>query len=780
MSNRTVIFGLTWPLIIAIIISGLLIGIFVSLYFGSKLPMDIPVSKVATIIYDVNGEEITRLFLENRIEVDIDRIPKLMKDAIISVEDQEFYTHRGINFKAILRALWVDIRSGEYQQGASTITQQLAKNALLTHEKKLSRKIKEALIAINIERTLTKEEILEQYLNYIYFGHGRYGVEAAAQWYFNKSIWELELHQFALLAGIVKGPEIYSPYKDPKAALKRRSIVLNSMLEMGFITKEEMDAANKKPLDVFPLRANRRKAPYFVDYIIQELVKKYNFTEEILYTRGYKIYTTLDLNLQSAAEEAFTELPTAKEPDKNGVTQPQAALVALDPKNGHIRAMIGGRDFQNTQLNRAVMAYRQPGSAIKPFVYIAAIDSGKFTPASVLIDEPVEYPAGKDENGEDTFWTPQNYDKTYQGPLRLREALKHSINTIAVKLVDELGPSAVIRTGQKMGLTSLITSGEKNDLGYSSLALGGLTKGVTPMEIAAAYTPLANRGIYSEPMAILKVIDDHNQTVVENIPHRQVVLKETTAYLITDMLKDAVEEGTGKRARLDRPAAGKTGTTSDYTNAWFVGYTPDLLASIWIGNDSQAVPLKIDGYNIGSATAARIWGIFMRKALADKPITDFTPPQGIRFGVKICAQSGLQATPFCPEVITEIFIEGTEPTTSCNLHSETAPLASTITLEICLDSGQLATPDCPRERVVRKTYWVTTGLEIKDETPLPTEKCRYHGRENEVTVSICTESGLLATPFCPVEAVFTQTFKEGEEPTLYCNKHLPNRNRRHH
>src|SRR5690554_1325878 len=777
--NRSIIFGLTWPMIIAIIICGLLIGVFTTLFFGAKIPTTIPDSKVATIIYDINGEEITRLFLENRIEIGIDRIPKQMSNAIIAVEDQEFYTHRGINFKAILRALWVDLRSGEYEQGASTITQQLAKNALLTHEKTLTRKIKEALIAINIERTLTKEEILEQYLNYIYFGHGRYGVEAAAQWYFQKSISELKLHQFAMLAGIVKGPELYSPYKNPEAALQRRAIVLKAMAEMGFITEEEKEAANTKPLDVIPSQANRRKAPYFVDYIIQEMKKQYNYIEVMLYTNGYKIYTTLDLKVQNAAEQAFTNLPTAEKPDGNGVTQPQAALLAMDPKNGHIKAMIGGRDFQNTQLKRAVKAHRPPGSDMKPFVYIAAIDSGKFTPASVLIDEPVEYPASEDEEGEKLFWTPQNYEKTYQGPMRLRDALKHSVNTIAVKLVDELGPSRVVSTAKKMGLTSLITSGEKNDLGYSSLALGGLTKGVTPMEIAAAYTPLANRRIYSEPLAILKVVDGKNQTIVENIPHRQVVLKETTAYVITDLLKDAVENGTGRRAQIGRPVAGKTGTSSDYTNAWFVGYTPDLLASFWIGNDSQAIPLRIKDRNIGSATAAHLWGVFMRKALDGEPISDFTPPQGVNFGVKICSQSGLLATPYCPEVINELFIEGAEPTETCNLHSETS-LASTITLEICLDSGQLATADCPRERVVRKTYWATTGLEVKEETPLPTEKCQYHGMEKEVTVSICTESGLLATPFCPAESVITQTFKEGEEPTLYCNKHFPNRNRRNY
>lgn len=775
MLSRNKIFGLSWPVIITIIFSGLIIGIIAGFIFGFRIPDEPPEPKVATIIYDCHGEEITRLFQENRIEISFDRIPLALKNAVISVEDTEFYKHKGINFKAIIRALWVDLMHQSWKEGASTITQQLAKNALLTQKKTISRKIKEALIAINMERTLTKDEILERYLNYIIFGHGKYGVEAASLFYFNKHVWDLELHQVALLAGVLRSPENYSPYKNPERAIARRSLVLNKMVEHNYLTREEAEEAKKKPLDTFPLQTNRREAPYFVDYVVQELINKHGFDEETLYTLGYRIYTTLDLKMQKAAMQALTDLPTA-EPDERNVTQPQAAIVALDPTNGQIKAMVGGRDYVNTQLNRATMAYRQPGSAIKPFVYTAAIDSGNYTPATIFVDEPVKYPDGYDDDGVEKFWTPTNYDKTYRGPLRLREAFEDSINTIAVKLVEELGPSRVVQTAKKMGVTSLLTSGKINDLGYSSLALGGLTKGVSPLELATAYTPLANRGIRSEPIAILKVMNDENHVIIENIPSREVALRETTAYMMTDLLKGVVERGTGRRANIGRPAAGKTGTTSEYTNGWFVGYTPELLATVWIGNDSQVKPLVFGDRTIGSGTAAEIWGKFMRQALEGKPITDFTPPSGMSFGVEICAQTGLASTPFCPEVLHETFISGTEPTERCNIHWEIGA-GSLLRLEICLDTGLLATPDCPRERVVSKTYEATTGLEINEHTPLPTETCYLHGKEEEVIVSICSESGLLATSFCPKESVINMSFKKGEEPTIYCDQHLPSRYR---
>jgi len=780
MARRSTVFGFTWTLVIIVILAGLLTGTLAGVFFSARIPVEPPEPKAATIIYDINGREITRLFQEHRIPVALDQVPQLMKDATIAVEDHEFYKHRGINFKAILRALWVDIMAGEWAEGGSTITQQLAKNALLSHQKTIRRKVQEALIAINLERRLTKDEILERYLNEIYFGHGAHGIETAAQRFFDKHIWELELHQFALLAGLPRGPDLYSPYFEPERALGRRAWVLNRMVTTGFISEEQAEAAKNMPLDVVPMAGIQRRASYFVDYIVQELTQKHGFDQEALYTQGYKIYTTLDLELQDKAEKTLADNLPAGEADENGVIQPQAAVVTLDPTNGQIRVMIGGRDFQNTQLNRAARAYRQPGSAIKPFLYTAAMDGGDFNPATVMIDEPIEFemdPVEGSGQEEEWIWAPRNYGDVYLGPVRLREALENSINIIAVKLVEEMGPARVMDYARKMGLTSLITSGPASDLNFSSLALGGLSKGVTPIEITAAFTPLANRGVFSEPIALLKVTNAQGHTVLENNPQRRVVLSETTAYLMTDLLKGVIENGTGWRANIGRPAAGKTGTSSDNTNAWFVGYTPELLTTVWIGNDRQSDPLVVDGVRLSSAHAAQMWGAFMRQALRDKTITDFSPPAGISFGVEICAESGLLATPYCPETIPETFIAGTEPEESCPIH--TLPDLPAITsLQICLDSGQLATEHCPPERVVYKNYWTTTGLEIWDGTPMPQEKCRIHGIEEKVVVKICTESGLLATPFCPPEKVVTQTFTKGEEPTFSCNVHLPPRMQR--
>lgn len=758
--NRLKVSTITW-----FIIGGLLAGALVGLLIGFTIPTEPPAPKAATIIFDVHQKEVARLFVENRIPIPFERIPKTMKNAIIAVEDREFYKHGGINFRSIARAFLVDLQHREFSQGASTITQQLARNVLLTQQKTVGRKIKEIFIALNLERNFTKDEILEKYLNQIYFGHGAWGIESASELYFGKHINELKLHQYALLAGLPRGPGVYSPYLDRKAALFRRSQVLQAMTDTGYITQSEADKAKHKPLDIVPLQANKGHAAYFIDYILQQMKQQYGLSEEAIYTQGLQIYTTLDNDVQAAAENAVVKL-AADKADALGVIQPQCALVAIDPKNGYIKAMIGGRDFRNTQLNRAVLAHRQPGSAIKPFVYTTAIDSEQFTPSTILEDEPISYANG---------WSPHNYDGKFRGPITLREALKNSVNIIAVKLVEQLGPSRVAAYAKRMGLTSLVTSGPSNDMNLASMALGGLTQGVTPLELASAYTPLANQGIYSEPLAILQVRDDHGNVLFENAPKKRVVLREETAYLMDDMMRGVIEEGTGQRAQIGRPAAGKTGTTSDYTNAWFVGFTPDLLAAVWIGNDSQRLPVKVNGVVLSSSAAAGIWGDFMRVALENTPPSDFVPPSNIVTGVEVCTLSGMLATPSCPDIRTESFIAGTEPKDVCNVHGSGATAeAETIALDICLDSGAIATPDCPRERVVHRTYWKLTGKEVRDGTPIPTQKCPIHSQNHLVTVRVCTESGLLATPYCPKDEVVTKDFQDGEQPTAYCNIHFKN------
>jgi len=775
MGKLSTPFGLSWRLIMIILVSGLLLGTAAGIIFGSKIPDNPPPPVEATIIYDLNGEVIQRLFQENRIPVDFDQVPDMMKKAVIAVEDPDFYNHRGIKIKAILRAVWVNFWAWDFKQGGSTITQQYAKVSLLTHEKTISRKVKEWFFAINLERNLSKNEILERYLNHIYFGNGAHGVEAAAQRYFNKHIWELDLPQFALLAGVIRSPGYYCPFKNPENALDRRSFVLDKMVENNHISVEEATLARQTPLDVESQGSRNRNAPFFVDHIIQELTTKLNLlSDEDLYTQGYRIYTTLDLKMQAYAEEAVEGLPTG-EPDKSGVTQPQIAFVAMDPTNGYIKAMIGGREWQNTQLNRATKAHRQPGSCMKPFVYTAAIDSHRFTSASVLVDEATEYPNG--DNPEP--WIPRNFSRTYQGPVLLRRALEDSLNTISVRLTDQLGVSTVFKTAQKMGLKSLLSSGQLNDIALSPLSLGALTKGVTPLELTAAYTPLANKGIYSEPLAILKVTDSQGRVLLENSPDRHVVIREAVAYVVTDMLKGVIENGTGRRAQIGRPAAGKTGTSDQDTNAWFVGYTPELIAGVWIGNDSQALPLIINNTKITSGYAAGIWGDFAKRVLAKTPITDFPFPSGVTPNIEVCAETGYLASAYCPETIRELFITGTEPTDSCPTHAA-SDLGSKISLQVCLDSEALATTFCPSERVITKTYWAVTGTETNDGSPMPTENCPLHGetQAEEIVVEVCNESGLLATPFCPFEAVETHSFTPGEEPTLPCNLHS-GRNRRH-
>lgn len=746
-----------------IIIGGIVAGSVIGLFIGFNIPTEPPPPKAATIIYDIHQRELARLFVENRVPIPFERIPKTMKNAIIAVEDREFYKHGGINLRSIVRALLVDIRERDFSQGASTITQQLARNAMLSQKKTIRRKIKEIFIAFNLERNFTKDEILEKYLNQIYFGHGAWGVESAAQTYFGKHIWELKLHQYALLAGLPKGPGYYSPYVDRKAALYRRAQVLEAMAVTGYISRSEAAAASRRPLDVIPLNSHNRRAAYFVDYILQEMLQNYHLSEEAIYTQGLQIYTTLDNKIQEAAESAIKNIP-ADQPDALGVIQPQGAIVAIDPKTGYIKAMVGGRDFQNTQLNRAVRAYRQPGSAIKPFVYAAALDSERYSPSSVVVDEPIIYPN----------WRPHNSDGKFRGAITLREALAYSVNMVSIKLVEDLGPGRIAAYARRMGLTSLVTSGPKNDLNLASMALGGLTKGVTPLELAAAYTPFANQGIYSEPIAILQVLDEQGNVLFENTPRKRVVLREETAYQMTDMLRGVINHGTGARAQIGRPAAGKTGTSSDYTNVWFVGYTPDLVAAVWIGNDSQNKPIRVKGSVLTSSVAASIWGSFMRSALRSTPASDFLSPyrHNVASGTEICTDSGMLATPNCPNIRIENFAAGSEPTQPCNLHGNgNANETETIGVDICTDSGGLATPECPRSHVIHKIFLKTSGKAVDDGTQLPTERCFIHGHSRMVTVRICIETGQLATPYCPKDQVLSKRFYESDQPTTYCHLH---------
>ncbi|HOB43905.1 MAG TPA: PBP1A family penicillin-binding protein [Bacillota bacterium] len=618
-----------------------------------------------TVIYDAGGQVLTRLMVENRAWVPLSSVPSDLVNAIVAVEDHTFYDHHGISLRRIAGALWHDLKHMSPDQGGSTITAQLARNVFLSQEKTIDRKIWEALYAFQLERRYTKDEILEYYLNWIYMGHGVYGVEAASQLYFGKPVTELSLGQCALIAGLAKGGEVYSPYKNMEAALQRRQIVLKRMADVGYISPEEASIAADEPVKLVGLKESGNTVGKYVRYMVRDyLTGKYG--KDAVYRGGLTVKTTIDLKAQQAAEQAFTSLlPTGRIEEREGysLTYPQCALVAIDPQTGAIRALVGGRG--EDEYNRATKAMRSPGSSMKPFVYTAAIDSG-YTPATTMVDEPISYPMG-----DGSMWSPKNYNGKYNGVMTLRQALEQSTNTIAVKLAKELGPETVIHYAKKMGITSLVERGAKNDKGLA-LALGGLTQGITPIEMAQAYSVLANGGVKVTPYLVTEVRDANGVVLESHGPNREIVLDERTAYIMADMMKGVITSpnGTGKRADIGRPAAGKTGTADSNTDAWFVGFTPDLAAAVWIGEDTLR-EMRYPNYGVvGSGKAAEIWGSFMKQALAGTAPRDFTVPEGIISGVRVCKVSGDLATSNCPSgsVIYEKFIAGTEPTRSCRVH----------------------------------------------------------------------------------------------------------------
>lgn len=587
-------------------------GLIVTVFFNPwvwrlNLRAELERSKFATTVYDRNGDPIVSLYAKSRLWASTDTIPLHLQQAYVATEDARFYLHKGIDFRGILRALYQDLKSGRKAQGGSTITQQLVKNLFFSHEKNVIRKIWEMAYAIRIEQQYNKKQILELYLNSIYLGHGAWGVEAASRVYFGKPVRELTLNQSALLAALARSPEYYSPFRNPKAALKRRNLVLQLMYKYHYLTAEQLKMYRAKPLEVLNSPGTTYVGAYFVDYVIDFLTRQTKFSEQYIRTAGLKVYTTMDRRIQKAAEQVFNDLPIASR-DQWGVIQPQGALVALNPQNSAILALVGGRRFSGAEVNRSYQIHRQPGSAIKPFVYAAALENG-YTADSQLEDKPLQLWV----NGQP--WQPQNYDNQYRGWVDLRTALEESINTIAIQLVQALGVRPVFNLARRMGLESLIEDSQRNDLGLAPLALGGLTKGVTLLELTGAYSAFVNQGIFSRPFGVLSVYDQKGRLIYRGKVRQQQVIRPETATELTLMMEGVVARGTGKRARLDIPAAGKTGTTNGNTNGWFVGYTPRLLAGVWIGNDLANQPLLVKGVPMGSGTAAELWGNFMRQAL---------------------------------------------------------------------------------------------------------------------------------------------------------------------
>ena len=561
----------------------------------------------ASQFYDINGNVIyTTLSEERRIPVNIDKIPKHVQKAFIAIEDNRFYEHGGIDYRGTARAL-VSTLSGREVQGGSTITQQLAKNAFLTQERSIIRKIKEAFIAKELEHKYTKDEILSMYLNRIYFGQGAYGIESASLYYFDKHVQNLDIAEAATLAAIPKSPNYYNPFENPQESKKRQELVIDQMVKYGFINAEQAAQAKAKKM-VYSTSHKVKSDPrgYFFDMISQKVIEEVG--ADALYKGGLKIYTTLDMDMQKAAENAMRHLPSYYTDGKK-LTQPQMALAAVDPKTGYVKAMIGGRG--QDKFNRATLAVRQPGSAFKPFVYLTAMQNG-FTPASIIEDEEEEFAKG---------WKPQNSDMKWHGKVSLRTALKRSFNVPTIKLAREVGVDKIVANAEKMGISTLVDSGAYSDVNLA-MALGGLSKGVNPLEMASAYGVLATNGLYSKPIALLKIVDREGKVLYQAKPQTKRVIDATSAYLTTNMLEDVLVSGTAGGMGIGRPAAGKTGTTDTNIDAWFVGYTPDLSTAVWVGDDNNKPMQRM----YGSGAPLSIWHDFMINALASTPRTGFSNP----------------------------------------------------------------------------------------------------------------------------------------------------------
>lgn len=739
---------------------------------------------IVTQVYGDDGTLVGEFFLERRTVVPVDKIPKKLIQAFVAAEDSNFFQHKGLDYVGIVRAAIKNLLSFSRKEGASTITQQVAKSMLLTPEKKFSRKFKEAILAKRMEERLSKDDILYIYLNQIYLGGGSYSVQIAAETYFGKDVENLNLAEMAMLAGLTKGPEIYSPIKHLDRARERQAYVLDRMLKDGYITEAEADHARRTPIVITSRKkVNSVQSAYFLEHIRIQLEQKYG--EDLLYKGGLKIYTTMNAEMQKAAHEnvvsglkavdkrqgfrgpvnslaeeqveefcrkveqgidtasmkqgeTYQGVVVAVEPSKGEVTvrvgdrtgtlprkhmawagrvplvnrfgngakektksislgsvievsvvtpdsdkrgavfaldqEPlaQAALIALDPRSGAVKAMIGGYDFRRSQFNRAVQAKRNPGSAFKPIIYAAALDKN-MTAATVIDDSPVDYPG----NGIKS-WKPKNYDNAYRGPVTMRTALTNSINVVSVKILEAIGVDYAIEYAKKLGITSPLTANLTLALGSSS---------VTPLELTSAYAVFASGGYRTTPYFITRIVDADGRILEQVDPPRipvfspvssegaeegegampveyaggttaVPVVSPETSYIITNLMENVVASGTGQRAKaLGRPVAGKTGTTNDMKDAWFIGYVPQLVAGVWVGYDQEK---SLGSGGSGGQAAAPIWTGFMQRALAGHPSESFTPPGDITF-VSINSRTGRLARQGAPGSVTECFLSGTEP-----------------------------------------------------------------------------------------------------------------------
>ena len=673
---------------------------------------------LSTRVYSSDGKIIREFFEHKRVLIPLKELPKHFIDAVLATEDKRFYHHWGVDIIRFVKVAMINLREMRYAQGFSSITQQLARNLYLTREKTIGRKIKEILTAVQIERVYSKNEILEMYLNSVPFGHRSFGIFEAAKTYFSKHPGALSLEESALLIAQLKGHTRYSPVRNPDLAFNRRNLILKNMFNLGYITLDEYTKAKGKPikhtLNTTTAKESWGIAPYFTEYVRLELEKMQEDLNVDIYRDGLTIYTTLNTGLQKIAEEVSADqlkvlqnnvvkiyskfekiedtdvtiynLLTDDEKIVDELTEEetivpeflellqnetfrdslirsrspvQTAFMCMDPKTGYILSMIGGRDIIESKYNRAVQASRQPGSSFKPFIYATAMEKG-IPVTRQFLNQPINIP---DENGEP--WMPRNYDRSIGGLTTIRYGLTKSYNLVTARLLQEaVSPREAVRVAYRLGISTPLRP-------YASLALG--TSEVYLKELVAAYCAFANEGVRPEPIAITRIEDRFGNVVYENRPRTNPVISKEVAYMVTSLLQSVVREGTGKLSHeawgFKRPAAGKTGTTDDFRNAWFVGYTPQLVSGTWVGLDDLRFILG-EGQS-GAIAALPIWANFMKIAhdFLNLPETDFEKPPGI-IDLDICEESKKLATPYCKKTYKEVFIRKYRPTEKCDIHTK--------------------------------------------------------------------------------------------------------------
>jgi penicillin-binding protein 1A len=633
--------------------------------------------RLITKLYDHDGNQFYDFYVEKRVLTPFDKIPKQMIQALLASEDRDFYDHWGVQWTAIVRGVIIRPLRGLRAQGGSTITQQLARSLFLTRERTIARKVKEWMTAVRLERRYAKNEILEMYLNQNYYGAGAYGVQAAAQTYFAKDAEDLDVSEAAVLIGLLPAPTRYSPRRNEELSRQRRNVVLNAMVDVGYLDQATYDSLSVLPIMLRTAEPEPRVGDYFAEDVRRYLEETYG--EDTLYTEGLSIQTTIDTSWQREAEEVVDShldslqavLEARHKPTDRRFYLPvydsttgettlvhkklQAALVAIDNATGEVRAMVGGYDFADSKWNRATQATRQPGSSFKPFVLTAAVDAG-YMPRDTIYDSPIvmNIPG----YGE---WSPRNFDEKFRGPITIREGYQDSRNLVSIRLLQKLDPQRAVFFAKKMGITTPIKP-------VASLAIG--SEEVTLLDLTSAYTTFPNGGIRTKPRMIRKVTDRFGGILEDHpAPEQEEVLSAKVAYTVLHVLKSVIDRGTGKGARrrgFRRPAAGKTGTTNEYMDNWFIGFTPQVTCGVWVGYDLKT---PIGGFHTGTgaATALPIWTEFMKFACRDLPPIDFPVPDGIIL-YRACDQSYMRASEFCPSTHEEVAVDPHDTVDVCPIH----------------------------------------------------------------------------------------------------------------